>query len=129
VSVIKLVGAVDAGAPGAGPLVRTQLEGDLVQALGGALHDRLLTDRDGRPVVVPFRDQALPTAIDPPQLVAIALVSEADGPLGRSSPGDVLARAPLAAIANAVAHATGFRLRELPLSPDRVLAAFPAERS
>jgi putative selenate reductase molybdopterin-binding subunit len=128
VRVVKLVGAVDAGTPGAPRLVQAQLEGDLVQALGVALHERLPADAEGRPALRSLRDQALATAVDTPELVAIALAPQDDGPLGRSSPGDVLARVPVAAIANAVAHATGVRLRELPLSPDRVLAALP-ERS
>jgi putative selenate reductase molybdopterin-binding subunit len=129
VQIVKLVGAVDAGAPGAPRLVQAQLEGDLVQALGIALHERLPADAEGRVALRSLRDYGLATAIDTPELVAIALAEDGDGPLGRCSPGDLLARAPVAAIANAVAHATGLRLRELPLSPDRVLAALPAERS
>ena len=53
---------------------------------------------------------------------------EPSGPFGAKSVGEIGIDTPLAAIANAVFNATGARIRELPLTPPRVLAAIKAAR-
>ena len=48
---------------------------------------------------------------------------EPTGPFGAKAIAEIPINGPAPAIANAVARATGVRLRDLPLTPDRVLAA------
>jgi CO/xanthine dehydrogenase Mo-binding subunit len=54
---------------------------------------------------------------------------EPTGPFGAKAIAEIPINGPAPAIANAVARATGARLRELPLTPDRVLAALRARPS
>jgi CO/xanthine dehydrogenase Mo-binding subunit len=72
-------------------------------------------------------DYTLATASDMPEIESILVPThEPTGPFGVKAVAEIPTSGPAPAIANAVAHATGARLRELPLTPDRVLAALDA---
>lgn len=102
--------------------VRSQIEGAVVMALGFSLKEavryeqgRILTDR--------FASYPVPTMRDLPAIDTVLLGADVEPPQGAA----IAPILPLAAaIANAVFDATGRRLRELPMTPARVLAALRA---
>jgi putative selenate reductase molybdopterin-binding subunit len=87
-------------------------------------------DASGRMQFRSFRDYTLATATDMPELVSLLVPThEPTGPFGAKAIAEIPINGPAPAIANAVFHATGARIRELPLVPERVLAALDAGRS
>ncbi|HSD26066.1 MAG TPA: molybdopterin cofactor-binding domain-containing protein, partial [Vicinamibacteria bacterium] len=106
---------------------RAQVEGALAGAVELGLAAGLAFDDQGRPLVRSMRRWPLVAAVDVPPLdVTFLPAGDPVSRFGAAGLGDVAARAALAAIANAVARATGGRVRELPLSPGRVLEAVSA---
>jgi CO/xanthine dehydrogenase Mo-binding subunit len=105
-------------------LVAGQLLGGATQGLGWALFEELAYDGDGQLRTGSFVEYALPS-IDrvPPIDVEIVEVPAPNGPFGAKGVGEAPVIAVAAAVANAIAAATGVRLRELPMSPLRVWQA------
>jgi putative selenate reductase molybdopterin-binding subunit len=130
VTVLKLVEAVDCGQVINPQMAEGQVEGAAVQALGYALFERMPFDAKGRMQFRSFRDYTIATASDIPELVTILVPThEPTGPYGAKAIAEIPINGPAPAIANAVFHATGVRVREIPLTPDRVLAALQAAKS
>ena len=124
VRVLKLVEAVDCGQVVNPHMAEGQVEGAAVQSVGYALYERMPFDAAGRMQFRSFRDYTIATAIDVPEIVTILVPThEPTGPFGAKAIAEIPINGPAPAIANAVFHATGARLRELPLTPDRVLRA------
>jgi len=127
VTVLRLVEAVDCGQVINPQMAEGQVEGAAVQALGYALYERMPFDKDGRMQFRSFRDYTIATASDVPELVTILVPThEPTGPYGAKAIAEIPINGPAPAIANAVFQATGVRVREIPLTPDRVLAALAA---
>jgi putative selenate reductase molybdopterin-binding subunit len=104
-----------------------QVEGALADALEQALAGGLAFDEEGHPLVRSLRRWPLVAATDvPPLSVTFLPAGDAPSRFGAAALGEAAGRAALAAIANAVAQATGARVGELPLSPGRVLEAVSA---
>ncbi|MCZ7562740.1 MAG: molybdopterin-dependent oxidoreductase [Burkholderiales bacterium] len=102
--------------------VEGQLEGAFAQGLGFALAEELVFD--GPRLVNPtLMDYKVPTSLEVPYALHAHIVehAEPDGPFGAKGVGEIGINVVAAAIANAVAAATGARLRELPLTAERVL--------
>jgi nicotinate dehydrogenase subunit B len=96
-----------------------QIEGGMIQSTSWTLHEAIRFDRNG----IITRDWSGYPILTMPEVpdVNVALIDRPDEkPLGA---GEASQGPMAAAIANAVAHATGARMRELPLTPVRVLAA------
>ncbi|HKC14171.1 MAG TPA: molybdopterin cofactor-binding domain-containing protein, partial [Vicinamibacteria bacterium] len=129
VRVLKLVEALDVGPVDQPRVVEAQVEGDVLRALGEALQEHAPTDRTGGRTFRSLRDHLILTAIDAPEIVTLLAGSGPSSALGAKALGSLAASGPAAAIANAVAHATGARVRELPLAPVRVLAAIDGIRA
>ncbi len=107
--------------PGA---VEGQIEGGVVQGIGYALIEEMVWD--GERLANPsLMDYKIPGTMDAPPEIHTLLIEEPDetGPFGAKGIGEppIVGIAP--AIANAVAEATGIRLRRLPMTPERVLRA------
>jgi putative selenate reductase molybdopterin-binding subunit len=101
-----------------------QVEGALADALEQALAGELRFDDEGHPLMRSLRSWPLVAAIDvPPLSVTFLPAGDPLSRFGAAALGGTTTRAALAAIVNAVSQATGTRLRELPLSPARVLDA------
>jgi CO/xanthine dehydrogenase Mo-binding subunit len=119
VRVLKATAAIDAGQVVNPNGLINQTEGGVIQATSWTLKERVGFNRDG----IVSRDwQGYPILTFPevPQVEVIVL----DRPTEKSLGAGESAQGPTAAaIANAVAHATGARLRNLPLSPEQVKAA------
>jgi CO/xanthine dehydrogenase Mo-binding subunit len=74
-----------------------------------------------------FLDYRVPVCSDMPMIDAILIeVPNPRHPFGARGVGEVPIVPPMAAVANAIADATGLRLRDLPMSPPKLRAAFDA---
>jgi CO/xanthine dehydrogenase Mo-binding subunit len=105
-------------------LVEGQLLGGVTQGFGWALFEQLAYDEDGQLRTGSFVEYAVPT-IDtvPPIDAEIVEVPAPDGPYGAKGVGEPPVVGVPAAVANAIAAATGLRLRDLPMTPLRVWGA------
>ena len=93
-----------------------QIHGGVVQGLGRALGEQLAYNADGQLRTASFLDYELPTADQLPDIdVMLIEVASAVGPLGAKGVGEPPAVPGPAAISNALARATGIRVRDLPL--------------
>jgi xanthine dehydrogenase YagR molybdenum-binding subunit len=105
-------------------LATSQCIGGMVGGIGMALMERTALDpRDGRPVNAHMADYLLPVNLDIPRL-DVAFVDEVDphvNPLGVKGLGEISLVGMAPAIANAVFHATGRRIRELPIRLEHML--------
>ena len=129
VRVRKLVEAVDCGQVVNPHMAEGQVEGAAAQALGYALFERMPADAAGRMEFRSFRDYTIASAIDVPEIVTILVPThEPTGPFGAKAVAEIPINGPAPAIANAVFNATGARIRELPLVPERVCRALHADR-
>jgi 4-hydroxybenzoyl-CoA reductase subunit alpha len=101
--------------------VEGQLEGAIQMGLGYALMENLVMD-GGTTLTTNFLDYKIPTAEDMPPSESVDIETfEPEGPFGAKEAGEGLAIPTAPAIAHAVFEATGFRCRELPLTPERLL--------
>ncbi|ESQ79377.1 xanthine dehydrogenase family protein molybdopterin-binding subunit [Asticcacaulis sp. YBE204] len=124
VRVTRLVNAVAAGRILNPRTARSQITGAMVMAIGQALHEETLTDhRLGRIMNHNFAEYHIPAHADVIDLDVI-FVDEADtrvNPIGAKGLGEIGIVGTAAAIANAIFHATGRRMRDLPITLDKVL--------
>ena len=105
-------------------LVEGQMQGGAVQSIGLALMEGYKYDADGRMLNPNLVDYAIPTALDLPPIRTV-IVEEpcSTGPYGAKGVGEPPIIPTAAAVANAIQAATGARVTEVPMTPERVLAA------
>ena len=124
VRVRRMVGAFAAGTILNAKMARSQFMGGMVWGMGMALHEHTVRDpRSGRVVTRDLADYHVPVNADTPP-IEIIMVPEADpqvNDLGAKGIGEIGITGMAAAIANAVYHATGKRVRDLPITPDKLL--------
>jgi putative selenate reductase molybdopterin-binding subunit len=124
VRVLRVVEAVDCGQVVNPHMAEGQVEGAAVQSLGYALYERMPFDAGGRMEFRSFRDYTIASAVDVPEVITILVPThEPTGPFGAKAIAEIPINGPAPAVANAVAHAVGVRIRELPLTPERVWRA------
>ena len=103
------------------PEVRGQIHGGSVQSIGRALGEQLYYE-DGQLRTGSFLDYDLPTADQiPPIDVVLVEVPSPVGPLGAKGVGEPPAIPGPAAVANALARATGIRVREVPVDRSKLI--------
>jgi CO/xanthine dehydrogenase Mo-binding subunit len=108
--------------------IEGQLQGGAVQSLGFALTEGLLYDGQARLMNPSLLDYRKLTAADLPDIEThLVEVPSPEGPFGARGVGEPPIVPALAAIANAIEDATGVRLTELPLTPERIALALAAE--
>jgi xanthine dehydrogenase molybdenum-binding subunit len=129
VEVLRIASAHDVGRALNPVGCEGQIEGGIHMGLGYALTEELRV-AGGRVLNPGFLDYKLLTAPDMPEL-AITLIEtvDADGPFGAKGVGEAGTIPVAAAVANAVKDATGVRITELPLTPERVYRALRAARA
>jgi CO/xanthine dehydrogenase Mo-binding subunit len=104
--------------------VEGQMQGGVAQGVGWALSEEYIYDKDGRLENPGFLDYRCPVASDMPMIDTVLIeVPNPRHPFGARGVGEVPIIPPMAAVANAIADATGIRLRDLPMSPPRLRAA------
>jgi CO/xanthine dehydrogenase Mo-binding subunit len=124
VHLLRHVIAQDVGRALNPALVEGQMRGGATQGIGWALFESLDHDEDGRLLTSSFLDYALPTAERVPEIETLIVeVPAPDGPFGAKGIGEAPVVGAPAAVANAVAAATGTRFRELPMTAPRVWKA------
>ncbi len=123
-SVIRYTVIQDAGKAIHPTYVEGQYQGGAAQGIGWALNEEYIYGDDGRLQNSIFLDYRIPVASDLPMIdTVIVEVPNPGHPFGVRGVGETGIVPPLAAIANAVSHAAGVRMRQLPMSPSRILAA------
>ena len=124
VSVLRYLAVQDAGRAVHPSYVEGQMQGGAVQGIGWALNEEYIYDKNGRMENPGFLDYRIPVCSDVPMIdTVIVEVPNPRHPYGVRGVGETPIVPPMAAIANAVANATGIRFTELPMSPPRVLKA------
>ncbi|HEV2449988.1 MAG TPA: xanthine dehydrogenase family protein molybdopterin-binding subunit [Thermoplasmata archaeon] len=114
----------DAGVVIDGPTYRAQIEGGVAMGLGEALTEETLWGPDGRLLNAGLLDYRVPTLFEVPPIEVEPIEGfPGAGPRGAKGGGEPPIIPVPAAIGNAVADATGARVRELPLTPERVARA------
>jgi nicotinate dehydrogenase subunit B len=119
VRVLKATCAADAGQIVNPDGLKNQMEGGIVQSTSWTLKEQVTFDRE-RIVSRDWQSYPILTFAEVPEVDVVLIDRPGEPWLGA---GEAAAGPTAAAIANAVAHATGARIRDLPLAPERVKAA------
>ncbi|QEL20663.1 xanthine dehydrogenase family protein molybdopterin-binding subunit [Limnoglobus roseus] len=125
VRVVRFVGAFDVGRVMNAKTARSQFLGGITMGLGMALLEETHRDgRTGRIVNADLAEYMVPVHADVPAIEAY-WVGDPDPhtPMGAHGIGEIGITGVAAAVANAVYHATGRRVRRVPITPERLLAA------
>ena len=123
VTVLKSVACHDVGRAINPVAVEGQIMGGSTQGLGYALQENLIV-QEGIIQTPSFSEYLVPTARDfPPTQVIILESGSGVGPFGAKGIGEPALTPAAAAVANAIADALGVRIFELPITPEKVLAA------
>lgn len=121
VEIIDYAAAVDCGTPINRNLARVQTEGGIVQGIGMALFENIQYRDDGMMMNNSFMQYKIPTRIDMGKIhVEFESTYEPTGPFGAKSIGEIVINTPSPALANAIYHACGVRLHELPMTAERI---------
>jgi CO/xanthine dehydrogenase Mo-binding subunit len=124
VTILRFVAAQDAGRAIHPSYVEGQIQGGVVQGIGWALNEEYVYGADGRLQNAGFLDYRIPVASDLPMIEPVVVeVPNPNHPFGVKGVGEVNICPAMAAVANAVANATGRRMQELPISPPKLKAA------
>jgi CO/xanthine dehydrogenase Mo-binding subunit len=124
VSVLQHVVAQDVGRALNPAAIDGQIHGAVAQGMGWALSERMAYDDRGQLVTATLMEYALPASdqVPPVRTIIVEVPSEA-GPFGAKGVGEPPVIAAPAAIANAVAAATGRRFTELPITSEKIVAS------
>ena len=123
-TVLRYLVVQDAGRAIHPSYVEGQFQGGAAQGIGWALNEEYIYGEDGTLQNAGFLDYRVPVASDLPMIDTIIVEVPSDShPFGVRGVGETGIAPPLPAIANAIADATGKRLRHLPISPPKVLKA------
>jgi CO/xanthine dehydrogenase Mo-binding subunit len=128
VQVLRCTAFQDAGTAIHPSYVEGQMQGGSVQGIGWALNEEYFLNDQGALVNSSLLDYRMMTTLDLPMIdTVIVEVPNPGHPYGVRGVGEGPIVPPLAAMANAIYHATGVRLEHLPMSPGAVLAALGAD--
>ncbi len=126
VKVLRVVYAHDVGRLLHRSGAEGQVEGGFQQGMGYALMEQMVFDEEtGAHLTGDFLDYKIPTAVEMPGSIESIFIesNEPSGPYGAKSLSEMCLIVPAAAIANAVYNAIGVRIRDLPITPEKVLRA------
>jgi len=109
---------------------RSQIKGGATMGVGMALHEDLLYDRrSGTPLTAGYYGARIATHLDAPEIDVIFIESDDGlGPFGAKSMGESSKVPSPAAVANAVANAIGVRMKDLPITREKIVAALSAAK-
>ena len=129
ITLIDYVAVADCGNAINPNLAKVQVEGGVAQGVGMAMTEDVVYGKRGNMLTRDLMSYRIPGREDLPSL-RVELVDswEPTGPHGAKSVGEIGIDTPPAVIANAVFNAVGARVRDLPLTPEKVLAALKVAR-
>ena len=126
VKVSRVVSVMNCGRIVTARPARSQILGGVVMGIGMALMEETVYDeKTGLPATRNLADYHVPTNLDIPD-IDVQFVGEPDfefNPIGCRGMGEIGITGIAAAVANAVYHATGTRIRTLPITPDKLIQA------
>ena len=107
-----------------------QIQGAAIMGIGMALHEDLVYDRrSGRPLSAGYYGTRIATHRDAPEIEVIFLeTDDGMGPYGAKSIGEAGKLPAVAAVGNAIYNATGIRMKDLPMTRDKIIAAVQQSR-
>lgn len=122
IELIDYVAVVDCGTRINPNLARVQVEGGLLQGIGMAMFENVSYGSNGKLLTNNFISYKIPTRMDIKSLrVEFVDSYEESGPYGAKSVGEIGIDTPPAAIANAIYNAIGVRIKDLPITSEKVL--------
>ncbi|MFH0941169.1 MAG: molybdopterin cofactor-binding domain-containing protein [Candidatus Omnitrophota bacterium] len=123
VKVIKMYDVHDIGYPINPASVHGQIEGSIIMGIGYTLHEDLKFN-EGRVVNPSFSKYRIPRATDITPIESIFIeTNDPQGPFGAKGMGEASLLPTAAAIANAIHDAIGVQIKDLPITPQKVLKA------
>jgi len=129
VKVLKIAAAHDVGRAINPMAVEGQIEGGVSMGLGYGLNEELVLEK-GKMLNPNFADYALPTALDMPPIDPIIVETiDPEGPFGAKGMAEPANNPTAPAIANAVYDAVGVRIKDLPITAEKVLKALKEKES
>lgn len=121
VELLDYVAVVDCGTPVNPNLARVQTEGGIAQGIGMALYEDVVYNKKGKNYSNSFMQYKIPSRLDVGNIrVEFESSYEPSGPFGAKSIGEIVINTPSPAIANAVSNAVGVRVRELPITAEKI---------
>jgi len=124
VDILRYTAFQDAGKAVHPSYVEGQMQGGAVQGIGWALNEEYYMNEQGQMLNSSFLDYRMPISLDVPMIdTVIVEIANAGHPFGVRGVGEVPIVPPMAAVANAIYHAVGVRMNQLPMSPSRILEA------
>jgi len=124
VKILKMWDAHDIGKAINPQSVEAQIEGSLAMGIGYTFLENLQFDKQGRPANGNLAHYRLPRSMGMPEMETILIeTNDPEGPFGAKGMGEASLLPTSAAIANAIEDAIGIRIKELPITPDKILKA------
>ncbi|MEW6334769.1 MAG: molybdopterin cofactor-binding domain-containing protein [Thermodesulfobacteriota bacterium] len=123
VKVVKVAAAHDVGRAINPQLCEQQIEGSVVMGISNTLMEEFKLD-GGRVLNNTLADYKMATMMDLPEIIPIIVeAGHPEGPFGAKGVGEPAAAPAAPAIANAVFDAIGVRIKDLPITPEKIRAA------
>lgn len=122
-TVLRVAAAHDVGTAINPMMIEQQIEGAILQGMGYGMMEEVILE-NGHTMTPGFSKFLIPTTQDAPQIKTFIIESDTDrGPYGAKGVGEGAIIPTAAAIVNAVYDAIGVRIRDLPITPEKILAA------
>jgi 4-hydroxybenzoyl-CoA reductase subunit alpha len=129
VTVDNITGAHDCGFAINRTQVEGQMQGSMMMGMGEALMEQIIYNDKGRIMNANLAEYKIPTSLDVPTLDAIIVESdEPHGPYGAKEVGEGAIMPVIPSILNAIYDATGVRIDELPVTPERIVEALKKKK-
>ena len=128
VDVVNFVAAHDSGRVINPMAIEGQIQGGVLQGLGWVLMENMVTE-NGKITNPDFLDYLIPTAVDAPKVKSILIEPvDPNGPYGAKGIGEPSLNPVMSAVTNAIYNATGIRIKELPVSAEKILAELKKQK-
>lgn len=109
--------------------VEGQIEGSIVQGLGFSIFEEMKFSEDGKLLNPTLGTYTIPTSLDAPEIeTKLVKTHEPTGPFGAKSVGEVCIVPPAPVVANAIYDAIGVRIRDLPITKEKIKNAIESKK-